>query len=66
MFVAFWAADREALTSALSDRGEFYIPDPYTFLFASLVVVTFGAGFFAANTLIAMRARTDRHLAIQV
>jgi putative oxidoreductase len=57
MFVAYWTADHEALTSIFSDPGKFYIADPYTFLFASLMVVIFGAGFFAADTLIAERVR---------
>jgi putative oxidoreductase len=57
MFVAYWTADHEALTSVFSDPGKFYIADPYTFLFASLMVVIFGAGFFAADTLIAERVR---------
>lgn len=57
MFVAYWTADHEALTSIFSDPGKFYIADPYTFLFASLMVVIFGAGFFAADTLIAKRVR---------
>jgi putative oxidoreductase len=55
MFVAYWTADREALTSIFSDPGKFYVADPYTFLFASLMVLIFGAGFFAADTLIAKR-----------
>jgi putative oxidoreductase len=57
MFAAYWTADHEALTSVFSDPGKFYIADPYTFLFASLMVVIFGAGFFAADTLIAERVR---------
>jgi len=57
MFVAYWTADHEALTSVFSDPGKFYIADPYTFLFASLMVVIFGAGFFAADTLLARRVR---------
>jgi putative oxidoreductase len=57
MFVAYWTADHEALTSVFSDPGKFYIADPYTFLFASLMVVIFGAGFFAADTLLARRMR---------
>jgi putative oxidoreductase len=55
MFVAYWTADREALTSIFSDPGKFYVADPYTFLFASLMVLIFGAGFFAVDTLIAKR-----------
>jgi putative oxidoreductase len=57
MFVAYWTADHEALTSVFSDPGKFYVADPYTFLFASLMVVIFGAGFFAADTLIAKRVK---------
>jgi putative oxidoreductase len=55
MFVAYWTADREALTSVFADPGKFYVADPYTFLFASLMVLIFGAGFFAMDTLIAKR-----------
>jgi len=58
MFVAYWTADHDALTSVFSDPGKFYIADPYTFLFASLMVVIFGAGLFAVDTLIAKRVRT--------
>ena len=58
MFVAYWTADHEALTSVFSDPGKFYIADPYTFLFASLMVMIFGAGLFAVDTLIAKRVRT--------
>jgi putative oxidoreductase len=57
MFVAYWTADREALASAFSDPSKFYIADPYTFLFASLMVLIFGAGFFAVDTLIAKRVK---------
>lgn len=57
MFVAYWTADREALTSLISDPGKFYVADPYTFLFASLMVLIFGAGFFAVDTLIAKREK---------
>jgi hypothetical protein len=31
MFVADWTADREALTSIVSDPGKFYGGDPHTF-----------------------------------
>ena len=49
MFVAYVTADREALGSILSDPGKFYIADPFTFLFASLIVLVFGAGFFSLD-----------------
>ena len=57
MFVAYWTADHDALTSVFSDPGKFYIADPYTFLFASLMVLILGAGFWAVDTLIAKRVR---------
>lgn len=57
MFVAYWTADRDALISVFSDPGKFYAADPYTFLFASLMVLIFGAGLFAVDTLIARRVQ---------
>ena len=57
MFVAYWTADHEALTSIFSDPGKFYVADPYTFLFASLMMLIFGAGFFALDTLVAKRLK---------
>jgi putative oxidoreductase len=57
MFVAYWTADREALFAILSDPGKFYGADPYTFLFSSLIVLIFGAGFFAVDTLVAKRLK---------
>ena len=57
MFVAYWTADHEALTSIFSDPGKFYVADPYTFLFASLMVLIFGAGYLAVDTLIAKRVK---------
>ena len=58
LFVAHWTADHEALASIFSDPGKFYVADPYTFLFASLMVLVFGSGLFAADTLIAKRLET--------
>lgn len=57
MLVAYWTADREALKSIFSDPGKFYVADPYTFLFASLMVLIFGAGFFAVDTYLAKRLK---------
>jgi putative oxidoreductase len=57
MFVAYWTADHEALVSIFSDPGKFYGADPYTFLFASLLVLIFGAGFFSLDAAIAGRWR---------
>src|SRR3984885_4991058 len=55
MFVAYWTADHEALTSIFSDPGKFYVADPYTFLFAALMVLIFGAGLFSIDTLLVKR-----------
>ncbi|HEV2732312.1 MAG TPA: DoxX family protein [Terriglobales bacterium] len=44
MLVAYITADREALFSFFSDPGKFYAADPYTFLFASLLILLFGPG----------------------
>jgi putative oxidoreductase len=52
MFVAYWTADHEALTSIFSDPGKFYVADPYTFLFASLMILIFGAGLFSLDELL--------------
>lgn len=51
MFVAYWTADHAALTSIFRDPGKFYVADPYTFLFASLMILIFGAGLFSLDTL---------------
>ena len=58
MFVSYWTADHEALASIFSDPGKFYVADPYTFLFASLMVLVFGSGLLAVDRLIAKRLET--------
>jgi putative oxidoreductase len=57
MLVAYWTADRDALFAIFSDPGKFYNADPYTFLFASAMVLIFGAGLFSMDTLLANRCR---------
>jgi putative oxidoreductase len=57
MLVAYWTADREALSSIFSDPGTFYAAAPYTFLFASLLILIFGAGLFSLDALLAHRWR---------
>jgi putative oxidoreductase len=57
MLVAYWTADREALFSIISDPGKFYAADPYTFLFASAMILIFGAGLFSVDALLAKRCR---------
>lgn len=51
MFVAYVAADREALLSFFSEPGKFYVADPYTFLFAGLLIAIFGPGRIAIDSL---------------
>lgn len=55
MLVAYWTASRDALFSVFSNPGNFYGADPYTFLFASLLVLIFGAGLFSLDAIIAHR-----------
>ena len=55
MLIAYWTADHAALVSIFSDPGKFYAADPYTFLFASLMVFIFGAGLFSVDALLAKR-----------
>jgi putative oxidoreductase len=51
MLVAYWAADREALFAVFSDPGKFYTADRYTFLFASDMVLVFGARIISLDAL---------------
>lgn len=53
MMVAYGTADRVALQSILSDPAKFYVADPYAFLFASLLILIFGAGLFSLDSLLA-------------
>lgn len=55
MLAAYWTADREALLSIFSDPGKFYAADPYTFLFASAMVLVFGAGAISMDAMLAKR-----------
>jgi putative oxidoreductase len=57
MLIAYWTADRDALLSVFSDPGKFYVADPYTFLFASAMILVFGAGLFSIDALLAKRCR---------
>jgi putative oxidoreductase len=52
MIVAYVVGDREALGSIFSDPDKFYAAAPYTFLFASLLILFFGPGKFSLDTLI--------------
>ena len=59
LFVAYVVADREALMSFFSDPGKFYAADPYTFLFASVLILIFGPGLFSIDAAL-RRALADR------
>jgi putative oxidoreductase len=52
LIVAYITADHEALNSIFSDPDKFYAAAPYTFLVASLIVLLFGPGKFAVDTLL--------------
>jgi putative oxidoreductase len=51
MLMAYITADREALLSIFSDPDKFYAAAPYTFLIASLIILIFGPGKIALDTL---------------
>jgi len=53
MITAFVIADREALKAILSDPDKLYAATPYTFLFASLLILVFGPGQISVDALIA-------------
>jgi putative oxidoreductase len=52
MIMAYVIADREALQSIFSDSDKFFAAAPYTFLFASLIVLIFGPGQLSLDHLI--------------
>ena len=60
MIVAYIAADREALFSIISNPDKFTAAAPYTFLFASLLVLIFGPGRFSLDTLLTRRRDEGR------
>lgn len=51
MFMAYVTADREALFSIFSDPDKFSAAAPFTFLVASVIVLLFGPGKIALDTL---------------
>lgn len=57
MLVAYWTASRDALFSIISNPGNFYGDAAYTFLFAALLVLIFGPGWFSLDTVIARQYR---------
>jgi putative oxidoreductase len=59
MIVAFVVADHDALMSILSNPDKFYAAAPYTFLFASLLVLIFGPGLFSVDAVIGKVKHAD-------
>lgn len=60
MFVAYLTADRDALVSIFSNPGKFYGADPYTFLFAAIMILAFGPGLFSLDALLARNFRSGK------
>jgi putative oxidoreductase len=54
MMVAYLTADREALTGIFSDPDSFVTAAPFLFMFAAVIVFTFGPGRYSID------ARLDR------
>jgi putative oxidoreductase len=61
MAVAYYLGDHDALFSFFSDPDKFYAAAPFTFLVASLIVLIFGPGKLALDTLIAKRFGQRQH-----
>jgi putative oxidoreductase len=58
MLVAFLTSDRAALATAFSsDPSNFYAAAPYTFLFASIIALILGAGYFSLDEYLGRRFR---------
>jgi len=55
MAVAYYVADHDALLSFFSDPDKFYAAAPFTFLVASLIILIFGPGRLALDTLVGSR-----------
>ena len=60
MIGAYVTADREALRAIFSEPGKFYAADPYTFLFASLLILVFGPGKISVDALIERFIRREK------
>jgi len=55
MLVAYITADREALFSVFSNPDKFYAAAPYTYLFASVIVLLFGPGPWSVDAILSKR-----------
>jgi putative oxidoreductase len=60
MIMAYVTADREALLSFFSDPDKFSAAAPYVFLIASLVILIFGPGKLALDSLIGVPTGASR------
>jgi len=60
MLVAYITADREALLSIFSDPDKFTAATPYTFFFASLIILIFGAGKLSLDGLFTTKRQSHR------
>ena len=59
MIMAYIIADHDALMSIFSNPDKFYAAAPYTFLFASLLVLIFGPGLFSVDAIIGKVKHAD-------
>jgi putative oxidoreductase len=60
MIMAYVTADREALLSFFSDPDKFSAAAPYVFLMASLLILIFGPGKIALDTLLGIPTGASR------
>ena len=62
MIMAYVTADREALFSIFSDPDKFSAAAPYVFLIASLIILIFGPGKIALDTLLGVPTGSAREI----
>lgn len=65
MVGAYVTADREALKAIFSEPGKFYAADPYTFLFASLLILVFGPGKISLDAWIERLSRREKRVLVR-
>lgn len=59
MLVAYFTADREALSAIFSEPDKFLAADPFLFLLTAVIVLAFGPGAFSLDWLIARKLRAN-------
>jgi putative oxidoreductase len=62
MLTAYITADKEALTSFISDPSKFYNADPFILLAVGLVVLAFGPGKYSLDYLVERRYTSRANL----